>query len=176
MALQTGKVKLQGRVGNLIFYRMNGKYYARAVSSLNGRRVKRDPKFKRTMEFARIFGEASKMASALHRSLPANQRNYKLYRKITGQANQLLKSGMEKAVVELELKRMYLPAVQVLRKNIATRRIAGNIVMPSLIKPAAAFLNCFTMHTEVNQELKAGRKKVLALQPFFVDCTSVLLC
>ena len=107
MARQTGKTNLLGRVGNVVYYKMNGRYYARAVSSLSGRRVKRDPKFKRTMEFAKIFGVASKLASELHRSLPAEIQNYKLYRKITGQANQLLKAGMTQEEVVSRLRKMF---------------------------------------------------------------------
>lgn len=108
MAIQTGKMKLTGRVGDIIYYKMDGKYYARAVSSLSGRRVKRDPAFKRTMEFAKLFGKASKMASELYRSLPVVSRNYKLYRKITGQANQMLKVGLDELTVALVLKQMFV--------------------------------------------------------------------
>lgn len=106
MAIQAGKTKLLGRVGDTIYYKMNGKYYARAVSSLSGRRVKRDPKFKRTMEFANLFGRASKLASAVHRSLPPERRNYQLLRKMTGQANQMLKQGIDEITIETALQRM----------------------------------------------------------------------
>ncbi|QEC44701.1 hypothetical protein [Pseudobacter ginsenosidimutans] len=109
MARQSGKTKLVGRIGDVVYYKMDGKYYARAVSSLSGRRVKRDPKFKRTMEFAKLFGIASKLASELHRSLPFEKRSHKLYRKMTGRAYQLLKNEMEQAAVTIELKKQFWP-------------------------------------------------------------------
>ena len=109
MARHSGKTKLVGRIGDVVYYKMDGKYYARAVSSLNGRRVKRDPKFKRTMEFAKLFGIASKLASELHRSLPFEKRSHKLYRKMTGRAYQMLKDEMEQSAIIIELKKLFWP-------------------------------------------------------------------
>lgn len=129
MAVQTGKTKLQGRVGNMIYYKMNGRYYARSVSSLSGRRVKRDPKFRRTMEYAKMFGVASKLASELHRSLPRNRRGYRLYRKMTGQANSLLMKGMNEEMVREELKRLFLKSAHpTTRKVVCSVPPKGRII------------------------------------------------
>lgn len=121
MARQTGKTKLEGRVGDVIYYKLNGKYYARAVSSLSRKRVKRDPKFKRTMEFAGIFAVASKLASEMYRSLPHGTSDYREYRKMTGFANQLLKAGMEKEQVAIELRNKFTPGT---RRKVNRRRMS----------------------------------------------------
>jgi hypothetical protein len=101
MAKQTGPVKLEGTIGNICFYKMGDEWYARLKSSLTGKRVKKDPRFRRTMEFASFLSTASKIASEIYRTLP-KQRG--LYRKITGMAMQLLKKGIAKEVVLLQLK------------------------------------------------------------------------
>jgi len=108
MAKQTGKVQITGKIGNIIYYKMNGKYYAREKSSLSGKRVKRDPAFRRTMEFAKLFGLASKIASEVYRKLPAGVRNYKLYRKMTGIANKWLKDGVDQLLAAEKLQSMFV--------------------------------------------------------------------
>lgn len=73
-----------GTIGNATYYVMNGIGYVRSKSSLSGKRVKTSPAFKKTMEFARKLGEASTLASALYKTVPAKQKSIGLFRKITG--------------------------------------------------------------------------------------------
>ena len=61
MPKQTGPNPFTGRRGNLQGYRMAGKYYVRIVSSLTAKRVRKDPAFKRTMQYAGLLGKASKV-------------------------------------------------------------------------------------------------------------------
>ncbi|WP_343305481.1 hypothetical protein AAHN97_28585 [Chitinophaga niabensis] len=100
MAKQTGPVKLEGTIGNICFYKMGDEYYARLKSSLTGKRVKKDPRFRRTMEFASFLALAAKIASEIYCTLP-KQRG--LYRKIVGMAMELLKLGIEKEETMLQL-------------------------------------------------------------------------
>jgi hypothetical protein len=109
MAKQVGPVFLTGTVGNITYYKMDGQYYARSKSSLSRKRVKRSRSFKRTMEYADWLAQASKIAAAIYRLFPRKTRQHADYRTITGQAMQLLKSGVEKAVVEEQLEREYRP-------------------------------------------------------------------
>ena len=74
MARQAGELFITGSIDGLCFYQMKGRYYVRTESSLTSKRVKRDPKFKRTMALANIFGEASRIASKVYRALPVEQR------------------------------------------------------------------------------------------------------
>jgi hypothetical protein len=91
MAKQTGPNPFTGRRGNLLGYRMAGKYYVRIVSNLTAKRVRKDPAFKLTMEYAGLLGKASKIASGIYRLLP--DRKHGFYRRLTGIAMQLLKQG-----------------------------------------------------------------------------------
>lgn len=100
MAKQVGPVFLTGTVGNVTYYKMDGQYYARSKSSLSRKRVKRSRSFKRTMEYADWLAQASKIAAAIYRLFPRKTRQHDDYRTITGQAMQLLKSGVEKTIVQ----------------------------------------------------------------------------
>ena len=73
MAKQAGTYHITGCFDNLCFYEMEGKYYVRLKSSLTGKRVKKDPSFKRTMQYAALLGSASAIASAVYRALPESK-------------------------------------------------------------------------------------------------------
>jgi hypothetical protein len=92
MAKQTGPDFFIGRRGDLLGYRMAGEYYVRVISSLTAGRVKLDPAFSLTMQYAGLLAKASKIASAVYRGLPKKEHGF--YRRLTGMAMQLLKQGI----------------------------------------------------------------------------------
>jgi hypothetical protein len=96
-----GTFKDQG----ICIYRMHGIDYIRAASSLTGKRVKTDAKFRKTMEWANRLAAASGLASAVYAMLPKYRRKHRLYRLLTGRAMQLIKAGSSvgETVVELLL-------------------------------------------------------------------------
>jgi hypothetical protein len=105
-----------GTKGGLCVYKMYGRYYARKASSLTGRRVKKDPRFKKTMENARRLGRASGLAALLYRELPEHRRKHGIMSRLTGKVLRLLKQGLtEEAILQRELKRMALRAAARLR-------------------------------------------------------------
>ncbi len=91
MPRQTGPYFFTGRRGDLLGYRMAGGYFVRVVSSLTGKRVKKDPAFELTMHYAGMLGRASKIGSAIYHRMPKQEHGF--YRKLTGMAMQLLKEG-----------------------------------------------------------------------------------
>lgn len=107
MAKQVGPFKIEGqRIGKLVFYKMGDEYYVRTKSSLNRKRVRKDPAFQRTMINAGLLGRASKIGSKIYKSLPANWRKFWMYRSFTGEALLLLRDGMmEDEITALMLKR-----------------------------------------------------------------------
>lgn len=107
MAKQVGPVFLTGTVGNVTYYKMDGQYYARSKSSLSRKRVKRSRSFKRTMQYADWLAQASKIAAAIYRLFSRKTRQHDDYRTITGQAMQLLKSGVEKEIIQELLEKEY---------------------------------------------------------------------
>ena len=107
MARQIGEIKIVGTIGNICFYEMDGKFYARLKSSLTGKRVKKDPRFKRTMEYAGMLVEASRLASCCYRSLPKEERVHAMYRALTGMAMKMLKTGMQAEEIAIHLQSVY---------------------------------------------------------------------
>ena len=126
MAKQAGPFKITGCYDHICFYKMDGIYYARMKSSLTGKRVKKDPAFRRTMEYAGLLGQASKIASAVYRDSAMKKKEKGSYRKLTGQAMQLLKAGKTKEEILLLLR----PAKRV---DIKAARIKKEPAAPSFL-------------------------------------------
>jgi len=93
MAWFKGIPPVTGTFGPVCIYKMHGRYFMRSRSSLTGKRVKRDPAFRKTMEYAALLGKASRIGSAVYAGLPAHQKEHALYRKLTGEAMTWLKYG-----------------------------------------------------------------------------------
>ena len=113
MARQTGHIKLEGTVCGITFYRMDGVYYARAKSSLDKARVKRDPRFARSREAAARFGVAVKLASAVYRRLPAASKGHGVIGKMTASANKLLCAGYDREEALVLLEQEYFTPVKI---------------------------------------------------------------
>lgn len=75
-----------GTIGPICIYKMYGRYFLRTRSSLTGKRVKKDPAFRKTMMYAALLGKASRIGSAVYAALPADRKQRTLYRKLTGEA------------------------------------------------------------------------------------------
>ncbi len=69
MARQKGVIKLEGRVGNMSFYKSGGEYLAREAGGVDGERIKKDPAFKRTRENGAEFGRAGTAGKELRNAL-----------------------------------------------------------------------------------------------------------
>lgn len=104
MAEQIGTIKITGAVGNICFYKMEEKYYARQKSSLSGKRVKKDPAFCGTMKYARLLAEASVIGSFVYRQLPKEKKGRKVYQALTGKVMKMLKEGLSRDTIIENLK------------------------------------------------------------------------
>lgn len=107
MARQAGEYFITGTYDNVTFYEMDGQHYARMKSSLSGKRVIRDARFKRTMEHAMIFGKANKIASELYRQLPREEKGRIARYALISKCRSLLAEGFNcEAVKRLMQKRV----------------------------------------------------------------------
>lgn len=107
MAKQCG-FYITGTLGEICFYQMGGKYYARKKSSLTRERVMKSPAFRRTREHAATLAEASRIASKVYRLVRGEDKAYTLYREMTGKAICLLREGKSKEAVFQCLSSQYL--------------------------------------------------------------------
>jgi len=107
MAKQAGPFFITGTIDSICFYRMDGSYYARAKSSLDGKRVKKDPAFRETMRYAELMAKASSIASIVYRALPEEQKVKGSFRKLVGRVIRLLKENKtpEEILVLLQSKK-----------------------------------------------------------------------
>lgn len=134
MARQTGIYTITGTIDNLCFYKMEGKFYVRQKSSLSGTRVKKDPAFAKTMQYANMLGTASKIASAIYRQLDKRQKVQGLYRQLTGEAMQLLKAGKTKDNTAHMLQSKYLRSItkKKKRKSIKTKHSFADALLQKI--------------------------------------------
>jgi hypothetical protein len=95
MAKQVGPLFFTGTVDGIIFYELNGKYYIRSKGSYkSAKHMRRNPKYKRTMENADQFGIASKMTREVYyQFVPKAARKHGVYGKLSGLATTLLHEG-----------------------------------------------------------------------------------
>ncbi|RPD39849.1 hypothetical protein [Chitinophaga barathri] len=113
MAKQEGLIKIRGTIENITFYEMNGEHYARKKSTLSGKRVKTAPEFALTRVYSQIMALASKTAKTIYRSLPEEERDVALYRKMVGAGQRLLKNGCAEERLEEELRKIFVPVAEV---------------------------------------------------------------
>jgi hypothetical protein len=60
MARQTGAITLRGTLGNITFYEMNGKRFARRKRNISRKRILHDKAFAKTRAYARDFSTAAR--------------------------------------------------------------------------------------------------------------------
>ena len=101
-------VTATGTIGNVTFYRMDGKQYSRAKSSLSRERVLTKPEFELTRKHAGQFGRASALASEIYQALPQTAQGRPIFRTIAGEAASLLYSGKEEQEVKDILFKKYI--------------------------------------------------------------------
>ena len=103
MAKQTGDIFITGTLGNVTFYKMNGRYYLKTVSAHSRKRILSDPCFAKTRRNAASFGSAQKMASFVYRLVPSEDRDRKkVWYPLRNRAQELVRSEMkQEEVVEI---------------------------------------------------------------------------
>jgi hypothetical protein len=89
------KTTIEGTYGNVTFYKLkNGRYYRRAKSSLNKKRVTTDPAFAPLMNEAALMATASPIASQIHKQLRKVKNGRQRYQRLVGEVKALLKEEM----------------------------------------------------------------------------------
>lgn len=167
MPVLTGNIYTKGTFGNLCFYRVQGKYYVRRKSRLTGKRVKKDPVFRRTMEHAGILARASKIGSVIYRALPADFRQFWMYRAFTGEAIGLLRGGMTEPEVKELLWKRYAEATirKSNRHKLKKKKKAVVHAAPKKIVTALYIPVKFPVRQETNtgtNRVRAGQRRIRA--------------
>ena len=97
MAIYKGPLPISGKVGNLIFYEVDGKVRVRSVGkTITGDDFKKRKEFKKARENAKEFGGAARASKSLRRSWVAYGKELKVNKwtgKVNGLMQRILKLG-----------------------------------------------------------------------------------
>ena len=95
-----------------------GQNIIRRTTSLTGARVKTDKAFKGFRESGNRMKQASPIAASLYKLIPAELKQYSIYRLLTGQALKMLKADLDTELIIEELKRLHIdPLLQEAEKK-----------------------------------------------------------
>jgi hypothetical protein len=133
MAKQLGDIIIEGTIADITFYKMDGKGYARRKSSLTGKRVKKDPRFRRSMQSANRLGRGSQLASRVYRSLPRTEQVYGLFTELKSIAVRVLKEGASEETV------LALLQQRLAKKNTTVTPLAVKEPMVRAVRAVASF-------------------------------------
>lgn len=95
MARQKGILNFEGTIGEIIFYKRNGKFYARRKGSPSKDKLKNGKEFENSRRVSAEFGHASKIASKIYRSCIGILNPGKhdgLHGKLTANLNKIIQS------------------------------------------------------------------------------------
>ncbi len=93
MARQVG-TKITGTLDELTFYQINGNFYVRKKPQLNRKKYLHHPSYKKLRDNNNIFKKAVRITSYLHGLLPAEERRFGAFAKITGWVIKRLQEGL----------------------------------------------------------------------------------
>jgi hypothetical protein len=97
------------RLGLYFYYSPHfGLNIIRKTTSLTGTRVKTDKAFKGFRESGNRMKQASPIAASLYKLIPAEIKQYSMYRLLTGEALNMLKEGLNTELITEKLKRKYI--------------------------------------------------------------------
>jgi hypothetical protein len=109
MAKQCGSHPFTGKLSGTIGYKgKNGEHLERENGSKEGKRFRRDPKRKRTMEYARMFAQASKAVKLIYRAIPKDQQQHGVYGRLSGEAFSMIRLGSTIEEVKAVLTKQYV--------------------------------------------------------------------
>ena len=109
MAKQTGPIKIEGTLGDLTFYKMNGEYYVKMKSVVNSKVLKTHDKYALNRMHRARFGRAAKLVKEVYRRFPKDMRVHGLFGRMVGVACRLLKANTSEEAIKMELLETFNP-------------------------------------------------------------------
>ncbi|WP_194774681.1 hypothetical protein [Pararhodonellum marinum] len=106
MARQSGGLQLEGTIGNMIFYKMKGKYYVRSKGAPSKAKLKKGKAFENSRRVSAEFGHASKVASqVVHaaKGLMNPGKHHGLHGKLTAQLQRVLQTDSQSVYGERKI-------------------------------------------------------------------------
>src|SRR4051812_23575722 len=115
------------RLGLYFYYSHHfGHNIVRKRTSLTGQRVKTDKAFEGLRESSNRMKQASPIAASLYKLIPAETKQYSIYRLLTSEALKMIKQGLEVAIIIEALNRTYIePLINEPQKNLSSNEMFG---------------------------------------------------
>jgi hypothetical protein len=82
MAQQDSVIRIRGTIGNITFFRRNGKYFCMKKPSLSAERIRTDPAYAKTRSLNKKIGKCSKLAAAIYKLIPQQQKKARSWAKL----------------------------------------------------------------------------------------------
>jgi hypothetical protein len=111
MPKKKDNIQIIGTQGGICGYVDRDQVVYRAESSLTGKRTKTDPAFSGFRNSSNRMKEAVPIASALYRQLSKEQKQFALYRLLTGVVIIMLKEGFDKTQIRESLFKRYIEPI-----------------------------------------------------------------
>jgi hypothetical protein len=86
-------IKIIGTFHDITFYRVKDNFLVKNKSSLNAKRIKKDPSFRVFRERSAQFAEAAQIASRIYRLYPKGKRKSGVFQKICAKVYKHLLEG-----------------------------------------------------------------------------------
>ncbi|MFT3823087.1 MAG: hypothetical protein QM731_04170 [Chitinophagaceae bacterium] len=146
MAIQSGIIRLEGKLDNIVFYTANGRYLARRKTSLNKERIATDPAYQTARNNNTEFARASRAGKELRSSLlPLIHRRMDgtLVNRLNAALLKVLKSDIDAIPGQRNIRNGNMELLQEFRFNKKVRLHSILLVKPQL--SVARATGCFTV-------------------------------
>jgi hypothetical protein len=111
MPINKSNIIFIGNVGGICGYLSHGLNIIRKSSSLTTKRVAEEPEFEGFRKSGNRMKQASPIAASLYNLLTKEQKEYALYRVLTGEVLKMIKQGIEVEIIVGKLKQQYIDPI-----------------------------------------------------------------
>ena len=111
MPINKSNIIFIGNAGGRCGYLSHGINIIRKSSSLTTKRVAEEPEFEGFRKSGNRMKQASPIAASLYNLLTREQKEYALYRTLTGEVLKMIKKGMEVEMIVGKLKEQYIDPI-----------------------------------------------------------------
>jgi hypothetical protein len=127
MARQIGELNFEGVVDGILFYRMEGRYYARMHCPVTSKQFWNDRRFEGSRRSCARLALGSKLAGMIYRKLPKPRRLYAFYCVLKREAMRLLKGSRAEVDVLSLLAKLVDPRPGPKKRGARLKRIERNL-------------------------------------------------
>jgi hypothetical protein len=108
MVINKGDLAFTGSDGGICGYFLHDQNIIRCASTRTGATIQENPAFDGFRKSSNRLKEAAPIAASLYNQLPKDQKQFSLYRLLTGETIKMIKEGMDKVLITELLFKQYI--------------------------------------------------------------------